>query len=186
MHDFEAVLVEHCAPTLAGVKPASLFRYEPDGDLSAVLTHWTQLLASHGLTLRVMKKCAKTGSVLLYLYRAAWVRRIVSEPPCRTFLNQIGYGKFTNLDALLRKLSVRFCMEQDFPHEVGIFLGYPLCDVQGFMQHKGRDYTCCGQWKCYGDADEAKKRFALLRKCTQVYRQLYQTGTPIGRLIVAA
>ena len=27
----------------------------------------------------------------------------------------------------------------DFPHEMGIFLGYPLGDVKGFIEHHGRN-----------------------------------------------
>ena len=38
----------------------------------------------------------------------------------------------------------------DFPHEIGVFLGYPLEDVVGFIRHRGKCFTCCGCWKSYG------------------------------------
>ena len=41
-----------------------------------------------------------------------------------------------------------------FPHEIGIFLGYPLADVAGFIRNKGRNCKCIGTWKVYGDAFE--------------------------------
>ena len=86
----------------------------------------------------------------------------------------------------LRQLAARLCLEEEFPHEIGVFLGYPLDDVKGFIRHKGRDYTFCGCWKCYGDPQAARRRFERYRRCTAVLRRRYAEGTPITQLIVAA
>ena len=72
------------------------------------------------------------------------------------------------------------------PHEIGVFLGYPLDDVKGFIRHKGRDYTFCGCWKCYGDPQAARRRFERYHRCTAVLRRRYAEGTPITQLIEAA
>lgn len=185
---FETVLIERCAPTLAGVKPASLFRYRAKDShaLRPTVAPWTEILARHGLTLRLMRECPRTGSLLFYLYREGWVARIVSREESRRFLERMGYPPRAPLDDLLLGLSARICPEEAFPHEIGLFLGYPLCDVIGFMEHKGRNYTHSGPWKAYGDAAEAQKRFAMLKKCSAVYKRKYESGTPISRLIVAA
>ena len=78
------------------------------------------------------------------------------------------------------------CCEAEFPHEIGVFLGYPLTDVVGFIENQGRNFTCCGCWKAYGDRDAAERLFAQLNKCTKVYLRLFHSGTPIFRLAVAA
>ena len=70
--------------------------------------------------------------------------------------------------------------------EVAVFLGYPLTDVVGFIENSGRNFTCCGCWKAYGDPAIAQKHFAQLSKCTAVYLRLFHSGTPILRLAVAA
>ena len=67
-----------------------------------------------------------------------------------------------------------------------VFLGYPLSDVVGFIENSGRNFTCCGCWKAYGDPQAAQRHFAQLRKCTAVYLRLFHSGTPILRLAVAA
>ena len=85
-----------------------------------------------------------------------------------------------------RRRAARLCLEEEFPHEIGVFLGYPLDDVKGFIRHKGRDYTFCGCWKCYGDPQAARRRFERYRRCTAVLRRRYAEGTPITQLIVAA
>ena len=51
----------------------------------------------------------------------------------------------------------RLRRESDFPHEVGLFLGYPPRDVEGFIREKARRAKCTGAWKVYGDEEAARK-----------------------------
>ena len=67
-----------------------------------------------------------------------------------------------------------------------MFLGYPLADVKGFIRHKGKNFTLCGCWKCYGDPVAAQRRFARYRRCTELYRRRYAQGATLGQLTVAA
>jgi hypothetical protein len=87
-HGTEAVLVEQCATTLAGVKPASLFRYQGADKRQPreAAARWAKELAPYGITIRVLKYCPQTGACLIYLYRAGWLRSILSEPSTRAFL----------------------------------------------------------------------------------------------------
>lgn len=182
---FEAVLVEQCAPTLAGVKPASLFRWQ-GGEAQAHAARWARELASFGIAVRILKTCPRTGDSLIYLYRAAWLQQILTNGDNRNFLRTVGYRLGKSCGGLLEQLSDRLCLEQDFPHEIGLFLGYPLEDVVGFIQNGGRNYTCCGCWKVYGDPDKAKRRFSQYRRCTEVCRARFRAGTPVRQLVVAA
>ena len=90
---FEAVLVEQCATTLAGVKPASLFRYQGADQRQSreAAARWAKELAPYGITVRILKVCPQTGACLIYLYRAGWLRSILSEPSNRAFLARQGY-----------------------------------------------------------------------------------------------
>lgn len=150
---FEAVLVEQCATTLAGVKPASLFRYQGATSGSPGRPRpLGQRAGPYGITIRVLKYCPQTGACLIYLVpgRDGFGRSSRSHPP-RAFLAGQGYGADQSCQELLRQLSRRLCLEREFPHEIGVFLGYPLEDVVGFIRNRGRNYTCCGYWKAYGD-----------------------------------
>ena len=69
---------------------------------------------------------------------------------------------------------------------MGLFLGYPLEDVKGFIANGGRNCTCCGCWKCYGDPEEARRRFARYRRCTALYRRRFAQGATLSQLTVAA
>ena len=47
-----------------------------------------------------------------------------------------------------------------FPHEVGVFLGYPLCDIQGFIKSQGDAYLFSGYWKIYDNLNQTLLKFA--------------------------
>lgn len=47
----------------------------------------------------------------------------------------------------------------EFPHEIGLFLGYPVWDVEGFIKNKGLNYKICGYWKVYDDLPGAISKF---------------------------
>ena len=182
---FEELLVEQCAPTLVGVKPASLFRYQaacrPDALRTAA--RWARELAPFGLVLRVLRVCPETGAVQLYLYREGELRRLLAEPAVRDFLEERGYRMEEDCPGLLRQLSRRLCLEEEFPHEIGVFLGYPLEDVVGFIRNQGQGFTCCGCWKVYGDPKKARIRFDAYRRCTAESRERFRRGAAITELI---
>lgn len=65
---------------------------------------------------------------------------------CKTNLNQSGvkdfladYGyKSTDVDCCIKRLKSRLKNSDSFPHEIGIFLGYPLADVKGFIENAAK------------------------------------------------
>lgn len=185
---FEEVFVEVCAPTFRGVKPSNLFRYQPTNRerLLETIEYWNRELESSGLKVRALKECSRTGAFLILVYREKWLHSILKRPAVRVFLRQSGYQIKDRVDDFLRQLSDRLCLERDFPHEIGIFLGYPLQDVVGFIKNQGKNYTLSGYWKAYGDPEKARERFDSYRECTEVCREQYHQGTPIIQLVKAA
>ena len=189
--NFETVMIEQCAPVLAGLKPAGLFRYETRdcADLAHRVRSWNEQLNSKGLRVRVMKGCARTHRFLIYVYREAQLSAVLADRAVQEFLRQEGYqlpAEQEQTGALLNQLSRRLCCQAEFPHEIGVFLGYPLPDVVGFIENRGQNFTCCGCWKSYGEPAAARRHFDQLSKCTAVYLRLFHSGTPIARLTVAA
>ena len=69
---------------------------------------------------------------------------------------------------------------------VFLFLGYPLDDVAGFIEQKGKNYKCCGIWKVYGDEHKSRMTFQKLKKCSEIYQRLFADGRSILQLTVAA
>lgn len=182
----EEWLVELCAPTLAGVKPANLFRCPDSPELFRSIYEWNEKLRTSGLRIRVVKRCRRTNACLIYVCRWDWICRVLSQKETQRFLKAEGYDVAKGTESIICQLSRRLCMQQDFPHEIGVFLGYPLEDVIGFIQNKGQNYSCCGHWKCYGDVIEAQKQFDRFDRCTAYFKRMYHRGVPLMQMIVAA
>ena len=49
--------------------------------------------------------------------------------------------------------------ELSFPHEIGVFLEYPLLDVKGFLKNNGKNFIYSGYWKVYGNVNETIGKF---------------------------
>ncbi len=73
------------------------------------------------------------------------------------YVNCLGTNE--KLELLKYKLEQHYLGKAEFPHEVGLFLGYPIWDVEGFIVHKGQDYKLCGYWKVYDDVPGALLKF---------------------------
>ena len=184
---FEAVLVRQCAPTLAGMKPGSIFcfNHSPLEVSRQKVCQWNKQLEPFGLTVQILLERPGSGSVIVFVYRHDRLEQMLSDDAYQSFLAEAGYER-TNLDGLLEQLAYRLRTQPEFPHEIGVFLGYPLRDVIGFIENHGRNFTCCGFWKSYGDPAEMQVCFACYRRCIQTYVAMFEQGIPLERLAVPA
>lgn len=184
---FEAVLVRQCAPTLAGMKPGSIFCFKHSSleDSRQKVCQWNERLTPLGLKVQILLERLDDRSVIVYVYRRNHLEQLLTDHAYQEFLRNTGYTD-ADLDGLLAQLSCRLETQPEFPHEIGIFLGYPLRDVIGFIENRGRNYTCCGFWKSYGDPAEMQVCFDCYRKCIQAYVAMFEQGIPIERLAVSA
>jgi hypothetical protein len=184
---FEAVLVRQCAPTLAGMKPGSIFcfNHSPLEVSRQKVCQWNKQLEPFGLTVQILLERPGSSSVIVFVYRHDRLEQMLSDDAYQSFLAEAGYER-TNLDGLLEQLAYRLRTQPEFPHEIGVFLGYPLRDVIGFIENHGRNFTCCGFWKSYGDPAEMQVCFACYRRCIQTYVAMFEQGIPLERLAVPA
>ena len=182
---FEQTMVTHCAATLAGQKIGSLYSYCPEAgeDVQAHLETITPLLAAKGIALRLLQNTLQR--CLVFVYRPASLYALLQQAAIRKFFQQQGYAG-VEPDGLLCEIAARLAAGGAFPHEIGLFLGYPLADVQGYIQHCGQHAHCTGLWKVYGDAQEAQRRFQVYRHCRKAVLANYQRGMTLSRLAVSA
>ena len=181
----EFYLIENCAPTLASLKTASLFRCpcREEEDVFDALYRWNREFSRKGLRAVLLKRF--TGSALIYVYRRSQLERDLKENGAKQLLETYGYQS-TDPEYALNRLAGRLTSEGEFPHEIGLFLGYPLEDIRGFIQNRGRNCLCCGEWKVYHEPEKAQKTFAKLKKCRDVYWRLFQNGRSVMQLTVPA
>lgn len=180
----EETFVRYCSPTLAGLKTASLFScpFENVNEVRNSVRKLNGILVSKGL--RVLPLQFRDNRALIYAYRPSRLSRDLRDSAARSLLKKLGYADNSPERCLVR-LAKRLDENEEFPHEIGLFLGYPPEDVRGFIENKAAGYKCVGEWKVYGDADKARQTFAKYRKCTEVYRAQFALGKSIERLAVA-
>lgn len=181
----EKYLIRHCSPTLASLKTANLFsvRFEEEGRLKEQISLWNMRLRDKGVSLTLLR--VRRKSALVYVYRKSGLRKVLTRPDNVRFLRRYGYDDFRVAEAV-RRLKGRLQKSGSFPHEIGIFLGYPLKDVTGFIENGGENCKCADCWKVYGDEHEAQKIFAKLKKCQETYCMLWEGGKSVMQLTVAA
>ena len=178
----DRAIIDHASPTLAGLKMANLFGHPLEEGFAAEFAALRPLLKQKGVTMQVLK--ITQGRALIYLYRRAELERTLTDPGVRRLLRACGYPRL-DVEGALRTLQIRLRQSEAFPHEIGIFLGYPLMDVLGFIENGGRNCLSCGCWKVYSNECAALEAFRRYEKCKTVYQRLFASGCPLSRLTVA-
>lgn len=184
----EEKLILHCSPTLAGLKTGNLFScsYTTLDELKRNLRELNRRLGKRGL--RIIPVRCKDGRALIYVYRPSRLARDFENPKVQDILYSCGYSS-VHPSECLRRLISRVGTSKEFPHEIGLFLGYPPEDVEGFIcekRNKNASAACkfVGAWKVYGDMERAKRLFSQFKKCTSVYTNQWISGQSLERLTV--
>ena len=181
----EEQVVRNCAPTLAGLKTGNLFAcpYENREDLLDFLRSLNRRLGKKGV--RAVPLRIRQDRALIYLYRPARLEKDLSCASCEALLSEFGYN-CRGGSRCLTKLARRLKQQEDFPHEIGLFLSYPPEDVKGFIDNNAANFKYSGLWKVYGDEKRAKAMFEKFKKCTDIYCRMWQAGVSLDRLAVSA
>lgn len=158
----ERVLAYHCGASLSGIKPADLVSWRLEDGEESLLAEYQGLLAPKGVCLRVIQR--KPRFCLLLSYRPRLLERRLGQAEVAALLEREGYPVGDGVEPMVRQLMLRLEME-NFPHEIGLFLGYPVADVEGFCRNEGRNYKVSGLWKVYGQVEEALRLFRAVDLC---------------------
>ena len=178
------LLVQCCAPTLAGIKTGNLFTcpFDSRKELADDLRMLNRKLSASGL--RILPLRYSADKALLYLFRPSHLQRDLRDKSAREILDEAGYQGLKTEQCIVRLIQrLRSC--GDFPHEIGLFLSYPPEDVKGFIDNKAQNYKFIGYWKVYGDEEKARKTFSRYRKCTDSYCRSLRAGYDLAQLAVA-
>lgn len=150
------------SPVKEGCKPSGLitiWKYRiPDIQLESYLKQKLREMQC-SCAFEILKET--TLYYLVFFYHKELLTKIYTQYQNVPLLS--GYPKETSIVQIIQCLKSRILEyhlgEKEFPHEVGIFLGYPIWDVEEFIEHKGLDYKLCGYWKVYHDVEGAKEKF---------------------------
>lgn len=176
--EFERELAVRTAPSLLGVKPANLLTVA--GSVNAVrynIDRFNALAADSGLHIRELKRL--NGRTLILLYNERVLEKRLGEKDVRDMFCGFGYEGCESCTQYLERLRRRLENNSDFPHEVGLFLGYPVEDIRGFIDNKGRNFLLCGYWKVYANVEGARRTFRSYDRCVKYMAEHFNGGGDI-------
>lgn len=175
---FQVVL--QCAPFLKRLKVSCVITVD-----SQLYTALGELFDGLGIEYHMLSESG--GRCLVLFYRPEETEAYLNRPEVRSLIREYGYGSM-DLTEMLERLSKRVeeCEEKGlgFPHEIGAFLGYPIGDVRGFIQNKGKDSLMTGYWKVYGNVSAAKMIFNKYDRAKDCAVNEFLTGKSIREIVL--
>ena len=187
----EAALARHAAPCLAGIKPANLVSF-PSADIQWCDTY-NAMLNDQGIYFIPICVCEDRAQVLVY--RKDLLAHFCCQPKVFAALQSFGYQPESGLEAIIIRLKERMfvltgahnkqCRER-FPHEIGLFLGYPADDVMQYVKTGGRNCLFCGYWKVYSNPEQALQVFHQYTECKERFALQIKSGMTIFEIVCVA
>lgn len=172
---FSQKLAQHSAPTLLGIKCASLISLGTEHfALEEHIACFNARAARRGLKSRILCHCGKRA--LLFVYHEEMLQKRLREPWAQKLLAALGYPLAGSIGECLHTLARRIAAADEFPHEIGVFLGYPQEDIEGFIANRGENCKLCGCWKVYGCEESAKRAFSNYEKCRRFLSDRLEQG----------
>ena len=168
-----------CAPLLAGIKISNL-------------------LAAPAFMKRRIDRIFRKSEIFCYLlyesdrkstfllYHRGDLLQALKQPDVQRTLEELGYDALDLKDILSRtaqRYKAHMEYGTEFPHELGILLGYPLQDVLGFMVHGGKNFLYSGYWKVYGNLQEALDTFRCYDAAREQVVHMISRGMSVPEIL---
>lgn len=148
-------IVISCAPVIKEIKAGGMIILSKD--MAGIV--WNSLLKSE-LSVHILYQSSQ--KIILYVYQKELLTSVLKKPNVQEFLKIYGYleeDTQAKLKILTERVKTFYREKEEFPHEIGVFLEYPLEDVIGFIKNQGRHFLLSGYWKVYHDIEKAKEIF---------------------------
>ena len=175
----EVKMALQCAPVLTGIKISNLLNVESEYESSVCRIIRNTALVPYRLL------CCENRTVFL-LFRRNELTSYLREPKVQAVFQSNGY-KNLSLTGILKRFRQRYAtyilQGGNFPHEMGLLLGYPVEDVQGFIEYKGKNYLYAGYWKVYTDLEEKKALFEAYESAKEALLLLVSGGYTIHMIM---
>jgi hypothetical protein len=144
-------LVMTLAPVIMGVKPAEILSF-PNSE-NNIEEKLLKIKKHFEICKKIKYEIIKVEnrSVKIIFYNESALENALSDNRNKKFLINLGYPKDYNMYGYLMYM-VKRIESGSIPDEIGVFLGYPLKDVMGFIGHPSLKLTKVNKWRIYGDS----------------------------------
>ena len=171
VHSIPLQLALQCAPVISGIKISNLLTIPAKS-----LRELSVVLKKTELSFRILYPGRER--LVILIFRETKLREYLAREEIMAFIYKCGYetSDISKIFPLFVKRYMRYMeLKQDFPHELGLFLGYPIEDVEGFIKENGKNYLYSGYWKVYKDTELKIRLFKDYERVqTEIVRLLYE------------
>lgn len=174
-HEFERRLIFYASPTLTKLKVACMYNLNDLDDLEECIDYYNEILNKKDIYLKVL---FIKGRSMIYVYQKEKLNKLCSCKQIQKIFKQYDYN-CTSLETLIIDLQKRL-NSNGFPHEIGLFLGYPMTDVLGFIE--GRKHLSAGYWKVYSHVKNCQQTFDKYHKCTHELCKRFNQGESVEKI----
>lgn len=183
-----AFVVSSAAEVIAGVKPANLIRIIkrvlPCGRCMYQLWHEHGSRLLEGSPLQVVTLRSDHDGVSLLFYRPELLGKRLAGRTMQSFLGGRGYPQPLSLNAALSHLQ-KACQIEESPDEIGMFLGYPMKDVRGFISGRSRPWQGRCLWRIFGPPGRSLRLYQRFCAERQAINQRMMAGNGPAALLLA-
>lgn len=175
----ETKLAIQCAPLITGIKMSNLLIVS-----QAEAENLPYTLRNTGLVF--LKLSEMKDKVTFLVFRRQELRTYLEDSNVQEILLSCGYEDLSFrgiLHTFMERYQAYAKDAKQFPHEMGLMLGYPVEDVEGFIIHNGRNFICSGYWKVYKDAPAKQELFRKYEEAQRDVIALLSQGIGIRRII---
>lgn len=171
-------LAIQCAPVIKGIKASNLYTLERKN-----LPMLSVILKTVSLDYIYI---GKDNKILVFIYHKKRLKNYLKQVDVLRFLQVYGY-EHKDFEQLLLRLVIRIKEFQnkgnEFPHELGVFLEYPVSDVEGFIKNNGKNFLYTGYWKVYSNVEKAKSKFQAYDKAREDLMKSIIEGKRLNEII---
>lgn len=175
----ETQLAIQCAPLITGIKISNLLIVS-----SADAENVPYILRRTGLAFVRLNQMK--NKVTFLLFRRKELGAYLQNLDVQQILTEYGYEDLS-FRGIIRMFASRYQAyvekEAEFPHEMGLLLGYPVEDVRGFILHKGKNFLYSGYWKVYACVEAKQEMFRQYEEAQRDVISLLANGTGICQII---
>lgn len=177
--DVELQLALQCAPLITGLKVSNLLTISPEA-----FPQMEKIIDGSVLSMDPLLETEE--KMVILLYRKDRLEKYLEMPQVQKLLQEAGYTS-CQLEDILPVFCERYETYAErgkpFPHEMGLLLGYPPEDVEGFIRHQGRNSLCTGYWKVYADKEGKQRLFEKYEYARENLIQLLHYGLKMTEII---
>ena len=175
----EIQLILQCAPFISGLKKSNLLLVNKEK-----LYKLKKLLDGSLISYSILYE--NSNKIALLLYNEPEMNKYLNNESIKAFLMDMGYKdiSFKNILKIFKLRYEKYMQDnEEFPHEMGILLGYPIEDVKGFVKNKGKNSLYTGYWKVYDKVEEKEKLFEKFKQVEETMIKLIYYGITMEEIL---